>query len=1027
MRVFHLWVLLPLFCLAHNLPAQLIVSDPAAPVDDQSVTITFDATEGTGGLADCNCDVYLHTGVITGASTSASDWKYVQTEWGVANDDWKLEPVAGEPNKYTYTFGPSIREYYGVPAGEDIEQLALVFRNANGSLEGKASGGADIFVAVSAGGGALGLTLAGAPGTDTHPLGKPLPLTVGATAEATIEIFDNETLVASGTGTELTTDLILTTPGAHRIRAAATAGGVSVEDSFTVDGEFVVEITRPTATLVSATAGDVIEVAATTYVEAAISLNGAAATTASTVNQSVVITAGTTSFTYRVSATYLGETAEDFFTIIVGEPETAEPPADLIPGATEDEDGNVSLLLRAPGKQDVFVLGNFNDWTPTDFSRMKRSGDGGTFWITLPADRLDGDLLYQYLIDGDIQQPDPYAKLILDPNNDRFIDAETFPNIPAYPSGAEGLVTWHRRNKTPYAWQTPVDYEGRVAPEEMVIYELLMRDFLNEHNYETLLDTLDYLERLGVNAIEFMPISEFENNNSWGYNVSFHNALDKYYGTPEDFKAVVDECHRRGIAVLLDVVYNHAFGQSPLARMWWNEAAFRPTPDNPYLNVFARHPFNVGFDFNHESALTKEFVKVTTQHWLEEFRVDGFRFDLSKGFTQTITGDDVGAWNRYDASRVAIIKDYADHLWSVNPNAIVVMEHLAEPREEAELAAYGNGMYFWSGFNPHDEYLEASMGYPSNLRSAVAEYRGFRDLNLVAYMESHDEQRMMYKNERFGNRDGDYDVRETATGLDRVALASAFFYTLPGPKMLWQFGELGYGFGINRCPDGSTNDGCRTDPKPIRWSYRNDPDRADLYNTIADLLWLRNNYDILHGSIDKETLAGVVKILNVSNTEGTAAVVGNFGVTNNTISGVFPGTGDWTDYFSGETITVTDPDQTLELAPGEYRLYLDRPITSGAEQLSTATNEREVARLHFSLSPNPTPGDLRISFELAQPGDVTVDLLDATGRLVRSVFRGQLGAGAQVLSADVGAVGSGVYFLRVKDEMGTGIRAVVVE
>ena len=81
---------------------------------------------------------------------------------------------------------------------------------------------------------------------------------------------------------------------------------------------------------------------------------------------------------------------------------------------------------------------------------------------------------------------------------------------------------------------------GYVRPEkdELIIYELLIRDFLNMHDYSTLVDTLSYLARLGVTAIELMPVNEFEGNKSWGYNPSFHMALDKYYGPAEDFKAL---------------------------------------------------------------------------------------------------------------------------------------------------------------------------------------------------------------------------------------------------------------------------------------------------------------------------------------------------------------------------------------------------------------------------------------------------------------------------------------------------------
>ncbi|MCB0535881.1 MAG: hypothetical protein KDD14_27005, partial [Saprospiraceae bacterium] len=164
-----------------------------------------------------------------------------------------------------------------------------------------------------------------------------------------------------------------------------------------------------------------------------------------------------------------------------------------------------------------------------------------------------------------------------------------------------------------FKWGSP-DFNWQIedfqAPprEELVVYELLLRDFLARHDYQTLKDTLDYLQRLGINAIELMPVSEFEGNISWGYNPSFHMALDKYYGTPEAFKSLIDECHRRGIAVILDVVYNHAFSQSPLARLDWDAAAFRPSPTNPWLNVEATHPFNVGYDFNHESPDTRRYI-----------------------------------------------------------------------------------------------------------------------------------------------------------------------------------------------------------------------------------------------------------------------------------------------------------------------------------------------------------------------------------------------------------------------------------
>ncbi|MFT5018407.1 MAG: 1,4-alpha-glucan branching enzyme [Neolewinella sp.] len=1021
-------MLVAILLFTFGLNAQLITTVPAAPTDDQAATITFDATQGTGGLANCNCDIYLHTGVITNNSLNLGDWKFVQTEWGVTNADWKLSPVAGEPNKYTYTFSPNVRSYYSVPSATEIQKLAIVFRNADGTLEGKATGGADIYVDVSAGGGALSLNLVGDPGGSSYPLGKPLPITVGTTTEAIIEVFDNDNLVYSLIGTELSESLTFFTSGAHLVRAVATANGIEVAEEFTIEAKLEALFTAPDQEVIEATADAIITLTGTSYIASELSISDGSqvvfAGPGSSFNTDVTLPASAVT-TYTLTSTLNGETATDNVTFITGPPEVADPPAGFRPGAVDMDNGDVLLQLRAPGKIDVFVLGNFNDWSATAEGRMQKSIDGETFWLMVPAADIDGDLIYHYLIDGNIRQPDPYSALVLDPNNDRFISNQTFSGIPPYPARAAGILTWHRRNVAPFNWQTAADYD-RPDPKKMVVYELLLRDFLADHSFKSLTDTLSYLERLGVNAIELMPVSEFENNNSWGYNVSFHMALDKYYGSPEDLKAFVDACHARGMAVILDVVYNHAFGQSALARMWWNETAFRPTVNNPYLNPVPRHPFNVGYDMNHESPLTKEYVKETTKYWQEEFRVDGFRFDLSKGFTQLFSGSDVNFWNQYDASRVAIIKDYADHLWSVDDETYVIMEHLAVSAEENELANYGNGMFFWSGFNPHDQFAEASMGYPSNLREVLPANRGFTVNNMVAYMESHDEERLQYKNEAFGNGSGGYSIRNENTGLNRLKLSSAFFYTVPGPKMLWQFGELGYDFPINYCGNGSIQENCRVDPKPIRWDYRNDFDRAEVYNITAEFLYLRNNFDFFHREVTKQQLGGFVKILNLSGSDGKVAVVGNFGVTQRSATGVFPTTGDWYDYFSGETLPISNLNTSIALAPGEFRLFIDRPIERMGGRLPTGLNDREVARLGLSVSPNPSTGAVRVDFQLKSASEVTIDLMNVTGRVLQRMFSGRLGSGMQSVAVEAGLVPAGLYFLRLSDGAGTGVQAVVI-
>lgn len=1015
------WLLLPFYTLF----AQLITTSPAVPTADQPVTITFDATQGTAGLQNCNCDVYLHTGVITNQSTSPSDWKYVQTTWGVANNAWKLTPVPGEPNKYTYTFGPTVRDYYDPAIGETIEQLAMVFRNANGTLEGKGTGGTDIFVDVAAGGNELSTSLMGDPG-EPWPLGLALPISGGATQNATLVIFDNNVQVATFSGTSFSYDLVMTTPGQHDIRLeATTTGGATATSSFTVMAELQAIFTSPTQEVVQASNGQTITFTGTAYVAANLVLreNGVQIAAGTTTLSHPVTFSGNGADLYTLEATYQGVTASDQVTVIIGAPETANPPAGFDRGITRTADG-LFLQLYAPGKSDIFVIGNFNNWQPTPAARMKRSVNGEIFWVELTDLPADEDVIFQYLVDYSIRVADPHSELVLDKFNDAFISDDVFAGIPDYPSATtDGIVSWVRMNEPVFNW-TDSDFTP-VPIKEQTIYELLLRDFLADHSYASLLDTLDYLDRLGITTIELMPVNEFEGNISWGYNPSFHMALDKYYGSPEDFKAFVDACHERGISVFLDVVYNHAFSQSPLAQLWWNPASFRPAADNPYLNQVATHPFSVGYDFNHESPATRDYVKTTLRYWIEEFHIDGFRFDLSKGFTQRMSTDD-GVFRQYDAQRIATIKEYADQVWAVDNDAVVILEHFAESSEENELAQYGNKMYFWSGFNPHDQYLEASMGYPSNLSSALAQNRGFTDNSLVAYMESHDEERLMYKNEQFGNSSGSYDVRNISTGLDRVELASVFFYSIAGPKMLWQFGELGYGFSINQCPNGGISNDCRTDPKPIRWDYREEDDRRKLYNVTSALLFLRNNYDVFHAQPFNTILSGSGKRIHLDGNDLDAAILGNFGVTPQTIPNPFPSAGTWYDYFGQTSIEVTNPSASITLQPGQYFVYLSEEVELPGQGLPVRTTDL-VGASYFQMQalPNPSNGQLFLDYQLNTSARVELTLIDAFGRTIANVFSGERSAGRQREAISV-AIPAGMYFLRLNAGGKVGTTRVVI-
>ena len=122
--------------------------------------------------------------------------------------------------------------------------------------------------------------------------------------------------------------------------------------------------------------------------------------------------------------------------------------------------------------------------------------------------------MYQYLVDGNIRIADPYSTTILDEFNDGSIDEVTYPNLPDYPTGKTShVVTLLRVGDDDFNWQAN-SYE---LPEktDLIIYEILLRDFDDLHSFDALKARLDYLEELGVNAIELMPVNEFDANESW--------------------------------------------------------------------------------------------------------------------------------------------------------------------------------------------------------------------------------------------------------------------------------------------------------------------------------------------------------------------------------------------------------------------------------------------------------------------------------------------------------------------------------
>jgi 1,4-alpha-glucan branching enzyme len=897
--------------------SQAIVSlSPAFPTENEAVTITFDASQGNAGLAGLPSgqQVYAHIGALINNGTS---WQFVVGNWGTA-DNRVLMTRVGNSDIYTISLNPSIRQWFQtnnngsatIPAGSTITGMAMVFRNANGSREGKTASNGDIFVQIASPG-MFAAAITSHPQQNSLLINETASVTFTgqSSSNATLTFFLNSNVVATASSNIVTFNATTANmpAGLNTLVFSANDGGTEIRDT-------------------------------------------------------ILVTRHSTPLTQSV-------------------------PSGREEGIFYPNENSAYLQVRAPGKDFIYVLGDFNDWSYRPEYQLRKTPDGQFFWIEIEGLTPGVEYRFQYHIDWQgIRVTDAYVEKVVDPWNDQWIPASVYPNPTPYPVGkAQGIVGILNTRPEQYVWDNSYTY---TAPpqSDLIIYELLVRDFTTQRSFKSVIERLPYLKSLGINAIEFMPVQEFEGNESWGYNPSFFFAVDKYYGGKNAFKELVDSCHKNGIAVIVDAVYNHAFGQCPLVQMYFdpNFGSYGQTSaDNPWFNQVPRHDFNVGFDFNHESPATRYFVKKAINFWLEEFKIDGYRFDLSKGFTQVNSLGNQALWNQFDQSRVNIWMDYTQHMRSFKPDVYIILEHFSDWSEEN---FYTNqGLMVWVDGNPR--YNQATMGWSDNqnLWGITHQARGITNYGLVQYMESHDEERLMYRNLQFGNSTAGHNVRQLNTALSRIPAAAAFFLTLPGPKMIWQFGELGYDFSINHCPNGTINPDCRTANKPVRWDYYNMPARRNIFEAFRKLAYLKTNFPLFRDLNPFWDLGTFRKTIRYQSPSLSAVIIGNFDVVAQDITPNFPFGGTWWDYMTGQSMNVTNTGMTMNLGPGEYRVFLNQNIVPPANTYTTpegvGMSELEDAK-EILVYPNPFSNLVTFYGNNIRSNNATIMIYDISGRSV---------------------------------------------
>lgn len=628
---------------------------------------------------------------------------------------------------------------------------------------------------------------------------------------------------------------------------------------------------------------------------------------------------------------------------------TKSRPSGLKQGITYGADGtSVTLCTYAASRTEsakrVFLLGDMTDWKLSkDYQLYK---DGNYFWITLTGLTKGKEYRFQYAVeraDGVRKQIcDLYSEKVLHPD-DKWEPKTADPTLISYPTkGADGgYVTVIQPGKADYNWSSATLNFKRPNKNNLIIYETWVLDYTTTRTFKGLMDRLDYIQNLGVNAIELMPITEFEGNQSWGYNPTLYFAMDKSYGKAEDMKAFVDACHQRGIAVILDMVFNHTTGQNPMAKLYpWTSSS--PTETelrfNPWFNVSTevKHDNNdYGEDWNHGFEPAHEMFTRVLQYWLKEFKVDGYRLDLSHG---------ICGRNTYDA--VDQLKDYYDKgVKAVSSDAYMILEHWGSSMGSDRPKLINYGMQCWA--NTNNAYCQTAMGW-------LKDGDSFDEANqdgYISYCESHDEERMQYKAKAYGN--GDLQTNEAAR-LGRVAENVAFNVLLNGSHMLWQFEEIGYDISIDQ--NGRTG----TKPNPKTKGYFTQAERIDAFTKSAQVITLRTQLmpSVFEGNPTASSISSG-KALRTIQWGSNVFVAANFGVNGN--QAVTLPSGTWYDYLNG---AVKATNTTYPLAPGELKVF-----TSTAVKAPTFTDIEK--RDHTPIE-NVSTDEMPQSYKILRDGQIYI-------------------------------------------------------
>jgi len=649
---------------------------------------------------------------------------------------------------------------------------------------------------------------------------------------------------------------------------------------------------------------------------------------------------------------------------------------------------SVYFAIYAPGKHFVNLVIDDNDTLTMYIDTLKN-----IFWYGTKLN--NGEHYYYYFVDGSIKIADPYSKYV------RWVYSQNYQS--SNPQDARTILTIPQIQ---YNWSDQ-DFQ-RPPLNEIIIYEIYTADFSKSKNFNGIKEKLSYLKELGVNAIELMPIFEFPGGSSWGYNPAFYFAPEFVYGTPEELKDLINEAHNYGIAVILDIVFNHSDGTSPMYQLYENPSGHDWGNDPYYHNL--SNDWGMP-DFDHTKPAMKQFIKDVLQYWITEYHIDGFRYDHTSGFYEY---QNTGLY-------IPNVDDFTFFVDSLDSTIYQIAEedNPSWPKV-SKMDACWHFRFYHNLFinlnqinNNSSEHYGYSWGDMTKFISAISAndtkawpFSGYKQIySPINYIESHDEQRIIYEAITYHNID--YN-----TAIQKSKLGFAILMAAQGTPMLYH----GQEFGMDKEKI--------VGEQPLQWDYLNNNVNKDLFETYKKLIALRkNSMPLKYGSILallKDDNKKVAIWERAFNDEYIITAI-NLNTKDETINIPLPYSGMWYMPINNDSIIATqDTIKNYLLTSNQFLILSSTKIQTKIEEQNQPPNKIYHDN-YITNMPNPFNNFTKIKIKIKNKEKIKLDIYNIFGQKIKTLYNGYINQGIHTFiwkadSNNGSKVASGIYFIKLQSE-----------